>query len=66
MSEKIEEEHQKIIGWLCIDCGTFINLPADTIDGEIIACPKCGTYYVMRIDNIKITFEKLKHYEGDF
>lgn len=26
----------------CPECGADVNLPADTLESEIIACPECG------------------------
>jgi alpha-aminoadipate carrier protein LysW len=33
----------------CIDCAAPLEVPSDTLDGEIIACPDCGLDYVMEI-----------------
>jgi alpha-aminoadipate carrier protein LysW len=34
----------------CIDCGVGIDLPEDTLNGEIISCPDCGTDYFIESD----------------
>lgn len=31
----------------CLDCGINIEIPADSILGEIVGCPDCGLDYVV-------------------
>ena len=32
---------------ICIDCKASIEVPLDSIEGEIIGCPDCGLDYVI-------------------
>ena len=31
----------------CIDCSAPIELPLDSLEGEIVGCPDCGLDYVV-------------------
>jgi len=33
----------------CIDCSAPLEVPSDSLDGEIISCPDCGLDYVINI-----------------
>lgn len=35
----------------CIDCSAPLEVPYDSLDGEIIGCPDCGLDYVIEIDD---------------
>lgn len=35
----------------CIDCGAPLDVPDDSLDGEIICCPDCGVDYVIEMDD---------------
>ncbi len=34
----------------CIDCGGDLDVPNDSLSGEIIGCPDCGLDYVIEED----------------
>ena len=34
----------------CIDCGSELQIPKDSLQGEIIGCPDCGLDYVIEFD----------------
>jgi alpha-aminoadipate carrier protein LysW len=31
----------------CVDCGGILEIPEDSISGEIISCPDCGLDFVV-------------------
>ena len=35
----------------CMDCGADLDIPADTLTGEIIGCPDCGLDFVIEVDD---------------
>ena len=35
----------------CMDCGTALDIPPDSLLGEIIGCPDCGLDYVIENDD---------------
>lgn len=40
-----------MIEFQCPECGATIELPADTMEGEIVTCPDCGAELeVIRLD----------------
>ena len=34
----------------CMDCGADLDVPNDSLSGEIIGCPDCGLDYVIEED----------------
>ncbi len=34
----------------CMDCGAGLEVPNDSLSGEIIGCPDCGLDYVIETD----------------
>jgi len=34
----------------CMDCGAGLDVPSDSLSGEIIGCPDCGLDYVIETD----------------
>ncbi len=34
----------------CMDCGADLDVPNDSLKGEIIGCPDCGLDYVIEVD----------------
>lgn len=32
-----------MIAFECPECGAAIEMPEDTMEGEIVSCPDCGT-----------------------
>ena len=38
------------MSFMCTDCGANIEIPEDTIIGEIVGCPDCGLDYVFDKD----------------
>jgi alpha-aminoadipate carrier protein LysW len=35
----------------CLDCGVDIEIPCDSLVGEIVGCPDCGLDYVVMEDD---------------
>ena len=35
----------------CMDCGADLDVPNDSLTGEIIGCPDCGLDYVIEEDD---------------
>ncbi len=35
----------------CMDCGAALDIPPDSLLGEIIGCPDCGLDYVIEVDD---------------
>lgn len=35
-----------------MDCGAYLEVPYDSIIGEIIGCPDCGLDYVVEEDEV--------------
>jgi alpha-aminoadipate carrier protein LysW len=33
-----------------MDCGADLDVPTDSLKGEIIGCPDCGLDYVIEVD----------------
>ncbi len=34
----------------CVDCGSIIEIPEDSLEGEIVGCADCGLDYFISID----------------
>ncbi|MBC8225022.1 lysine biosynthesis protein LysW [Candidatus Bathyarchaeota archaeon] len=34
----------------CMDCGANLDVPNDSLQGEIIGCPDCGLDFVIEMD----------------
>ncbi len=34
----------------CMDCGADVEVPNDSLLGEIVGCPDCGLDYVIEVD----------------
>ncbi len=34
----------------CMDCGADMEVPNDSLLGEIVGCPDCGLDYVIEVD----------------
>jgi len=51
---------------VCQTCGSEIELPEDVMDGEISSCPTCGTRYVVRLNEGKITLEEFRGEVEDY
>lgn len=41
----------------CQECDAEIKIPMDSIEGEILTCPDCGTSYELVRDGDKITIK---------
>ena len=50
---------------ICIDCGGALELPEDTLKGEIISCPDCGVDYVLVEDNSGLLSLQILTIEGE-
>jgi alpha-aminoadipate carrier protein LysW len=50
---------------ICIDCGGALELPEDTLKGEIISCPDCGVDYVLVEENSGLLSLQILTIEGE-
>lgn len=41
----------------CQECDAEIKIPMDSIEGEILTCPDCGTSYELVRDGDKMTIK---------
>ena len=49
----------------CIDCGVMIEIPDDSLPGEIIGCPDCGLDYVVVEDGSGLLYIQELTIEGE-
>jgi alpha-aminoadipate carrier protein LysW len=40
------------MGNSCMDCGGYLEVPYDSIIGEIVGCPDCGLDFVVEEDEV--------------
>jgi alpha-aminoadipate carrier protein LysW len=50
---------------ICIDCGGYLELPEDSLKGEIISCPDCGVDYVLVEGNSGLLSLQILTIEGE-
>jgi alpha-aminoadipate carrier protein LysW len=50
----------------CSECGEGVKVPDDALDGELVLCEVCGTQFMVKVENGRISLSQTGEIQEDW